>query len=106
MMNLLRVPTGTPIRHSVDPLDALFEIATDPPSDTSSSLNLDDSGYEVRFESLFQPGRALSFPCDRSGCVDCDALTHSVKTNYLFARAMVGREFATPVVRWYGCRTH
>ena len=31
--------------------------------------------YEVRFLSLFQPGRALSFPCDREGHVDIDALT-------------------------------
>jgi hypothetical protein len=55
--------------------------------------------YEVRFQSLFNEGRALSFPCDREGHVDMDALSAEAKGNYLFARAMVGREFATPSVR-------
>ena len=61
-------------------------------------------GYEVRFQSLFDEGRALSFPCDREGRVDIDALTPKAKGNYLFARAMVGREYMTPAVlasRWH-----
>lgn len=55
-------------------------------------------GYQIRFESLFHEGRALAFPCDREGHVDLDALTDKARGNYLFARAMVGREFATPSV--------
>lgn len=54
--------------------------------------------YLIRFESLFHEGRALSFPCDREGHVDLDALTDKARGNYLFARAMVGREFATPSI--------
>ncbi len=57
-----------------------------------------DSTYEVRFQSLFREGRALAFPCDESGHVDLDALSPQALGNYLFARAMVGREFATPAV--------
>ena len=60
--------------------------------------------YEVRFESLLQPGRAFSFPCDRGGHVDLDALSAQAKRNYLFARAMVGREFAAPSV--HACEVH
>ncbi len=54
--------------------------------------------YEVRFESLFQAGRSLSFPCDTEGHVDLDTLSPKALHNYLFARATVGREYAPPAV--------
>jgi hypothetical protein len=54
--------------------------------------------FELRFESLFQPGRALTFPCDECGRVELDALSDRARSNYLYARAVVGREFATPAV--------
>ena len=57
------------------------------------------TAYEIRFPSLFRPGQALAFPCDRDGHVDLDALSERAKGNYLFARAMVGREYATPHVQ-------
>jgi hypothetical protein len=55
-------------------------------------------GYELRFESLFNPGRALAFPCDARGRVEMDSLSDAALRNYLYARAVVGREFATPAV--------
>lgn len=54
--------------------------------------------YELRFESLFQTGRALAFPCDAQGGVRLDTLSERARANYLFARAVVGREYATPIV--------
>ena len=54
--------------------------------------------HELRFDSLFVPGRAMSFPCDSSGRVELDALSEPARCNYLFARAVVGREFAVPQV--------
>ncbi|MES2958883.1 MAG: hypothetical protein V4792_11880 [Pseudomonadota bacterium] len=54
--------------------------------------------FEVRFNSLFSPGRALSFPCDANGRVELDALSERARNNYIFARAMVGREHAMPRV--------
>lgn len=54
--------------------------------------------YEVRFESLFQPGRALAFPCDAHGSVALDRLNERALNNYLYARALVGRDYAAPVV--------
>ena len=54
--------------------------------------------YQLRFESLFQQGRALAFPCDATGRVALDALSERARCNYLYARAVVGREFATPAV--------
>lgn len=56
------------------------------------------SHFEIRFESLFNSGRGLSFPCDHAGRVDIDALTERGRSNYFFARAMLGREYATPRV--------
>ena len=42
-------------------------------------------GYELRFRSLFQPGRGLSFDCDSNGNVDLDALSERPLQNYLYA---------------------
>ena len=54
--------------------------------------------YEVRFQSLFHEGRALCFPCDAQGHVSLDSLSDRARDNYLYARAVVGREFAQPAV--------
>ncbi len=54
--------------------------------------------FEVHFRSLFRRGFELIFPCDREGRVDLDALSERARTNYLFARAMVGREYENPAV--------
>lgn len=54
--------------------------------------------FQLRFQSLFNAGRGYVFPCDAQGHVDLDALSESARTNYLYARAMVGRELATPAV--------
>jgi len=57
-----------------------------------------DASYALRFESLFNPGRALVFPCDAQGRVEMDSLSERARHNYLYARAVVGREFATPAI--------
>jgi len=38
------------------------------------------------------------FPCDERGRVVLDDLSERARRNYLYARAVVGREFATPAV--------
>ena len=55
--------------------------------------------FEIRYQSLFSEGRALIFPCDEQGRVHLDALTDRARENYLYARAVVGREFAFPAIR-------
>ena len=62
------------------------------------TLNQSAAAFELRFQSLFQLGRALAFPCDREGHVDLDRFSERVRNNYLFARAMIGREYAWPQV--------
>jgi hypothetical protein len=56
------------------------------------------NGYELRFMSLFREGRGLSFPCDPDGGVHLDELSERARTNYFYARTVIGREFATPAV--------
>ncbi len=55
--------------------------------------------FELRFRSLFDEGRALAFPCDAAGHVDMDRLTERARHNYLYARTVVGREYAMPAIR-------
>jgi hypothetical protein len=65
------------------------------------SSYLNQSGpthFEVRFESLYRPGTGLAFPSDAEGTVDLESLPQRARSNYLFARAMVGREFMYPAV--------
>ena len=64
----------------------------------SSSIQT-DAAFEIRFQSLFHGGRALAFPCDSTGAVNLDAMSEKARNNYLFARGMIGREFAMPFVQ-------
>jgi hypothetical protein len=57
-----------------------------------------EARYELRFQSLFHEGRGYSFPCDAHGRVDIDALADKARLNYLYARTVIGREVATPLV--------
>jgi hypothetical protein len=65
---------------------------------TSTAPSGADTAYELRFGHLFQEGRALAFPCNARGEVRLDALSERARANYLYARALVGREFAQPAV--------
>jgi hypothetical protein len=53
---------------------------------------------ELRFQSLFDAGRAYVFPCDVAGKVDLDSLSDRARKNYLCARTLIGREFSYPTV--------
>lgn len=55
--------------------------------------------YELRFQSLFDNGRGYAFPCTPDGEVELDKLSEQARNNYLYARAMVGRELACPAVK-------
>ncbi|BDI05744.1 hypothetical protein [Sphaerotilus microaerophilus] len=57
------------------------------------------AAYEVRFESLFHPGRGLTFPCDAQGRVALHRLPDRARENYRRAQSQVGVEYATPAVR-------
>ena len=54
------------------------------------------SAWELRFQSLFDQGRGLAFPCDAAGQVDLACLSERARANFVAAQSRVGREFATP----------
>jgi hypothetical protein len=54
--------------------------------------------YELRFTSLSSNSRGYAFPCDRIGHVDLDELTDRGRTDYFYARTVVGKELCAPVV--------
>jgi hypothetical protein len=57
------------------------------------------AGYELRFRSLFDARRGFSFPCDAAGRVDLETLNDRARSNYFFARSVIGRELAAPEVQ-------
>jgi hypothetical protein len=65
---------------------------------THHNASLPAPRFEIRFRSLFQEGRGMAFPCNASGEVDLDTLSDKGRSNYFFARAMVGREYTMPSV--------
>ena len=54
--------------------------------------------FRLCFRSLFEPGRGYAFPCDCNGVVVLDDLSEEARNNYLYARAMVGRELTVPAI--------
>lgn len=66
---------------------------------TSSTTHTVVAGWELRFEPLFAGHRGYAFPCDAQGQVDMDSLSEKALQNYLYARAMMGRETAWPRVQ-------
>jgi hypothetical protein len=62
--------------------------------------------FELRFHSLSGSERGYAFPCDPRGQVDLNQLSDRTRNNYLYARAMVGRELTVPAVRPAANRLH
>jgi hypothetical protein len=60
--------------------------------------HMETSPFQLCFRSLFDSGCAYAFPCDRNGRVALDELSEGARNDYLYARAMVGRELAAPAV--------
>ena len=58
-----------------------------------------EQSFQLWFLSLSGAGPSLCFPCDVGGTVALDELSEQGRCKYLYARAVVGREFAWPVVR-------
>jgi hypothetical protein len=72
-------------------LQEVIMIQTNSPHDASPQ-------FELRFASLFGKGPSLCFPCDAEGSVILDALSDRARHNYLFARALMGRDYGAPHV--------
>lgn len=77
----------------MDPqLSSTFGAVAAPPPQAGSP------SFFLVFRSLFQSGRGFAFACDPQGQVDMDGMRERERNNYLYARAMVGREVDFPSV--------
>lgn len=63
-----------------------------------SGMAVEQQIFQLRFQSIFDVGKAMAFPCSRAGVVDLDTFSRKLLNNYLYARASVGREFLFPKV--------
>jgi hypothetical protein len=79
-------------------IDIAATVGATMPKPLPTAVNTRPPSFQIRFASLFRPGRSMAFPCDARGCVDLDALSESARGHYLFARAMVGRDYAAPCI--------
>lgn len=66
--------------------------------DRPPAAHHDTARYRLRFRSMFNQGKGYLFPCDEDGRVDMSTLSEGVRNNYLYARALVGRDFFCPAV--------
>ena len=64
----------------------------------SIQVSASPARYELRFTSLFDRGRGYAFPCDAQGHVDIGDLSERGRSNYLYARVVIGHEVAIPYV--------
>ncbi|WP_428420085.1 hypothetical protein [Methylibium sp.] len=65
---------------------------------TSPMVSDESTRYQLSFRSLSDEGRGCAFPCDATGRVNIDELSDTARHNYLYARAVIGREFSMPAV--------
>jgi hypothetical protein len=54
--------------------------------------------FELRYRSLSSHRCGYAFPCDENGEVNLQVLSDAARENYLYARAMVGRDLLHPQV--------
>jgi hypothetical protein len=59
---------------------------------------MDSACFEVRYVPLHRSGPVLVFPCDAHGRVPLDSLAQNVRNDYFFARAVVGGQYAPPLI--------
>ena len=64
----------------------------------AAASQAEPDSFVLLFRSLFQSGRAFAFACDPDGRVDMDGMSERSRNNYLYARAMIGRELHYPSV--------
>jgi hypothetical protein len=56
------------------------------------------ASIELRFVHRRNERKSLALPCSAAGRVDLHALDERKRNEYLFARALMGRDYAFPVM--------
>jgi hypothetical protein len=65
---------------------------------TRNASRTDEARFELRYRSVSPHRCGFAFPCDERGQVSLDDLSDLARENYLYARAMVGRDLLLPQV--------
>lgn len=63
------------------------------------SQGIAQAALELQFAARVRGRRAMAFPCDERGRVDMNSLDERRRNDYLFARALMDRDYERPVVR-------
>jgi hypothetical protein len=56
--------------------------------------------FQLCYRSYINGEAGFAFPCDERGHVDLDSLSDRTRIDYLYARAMVGKELDPPLVEY------
>ncbi|MDM0116661.1 hypothetical protein QTI66_31465 [Variovorax sp. J22R133] len=64
----------------------------------AATSHAEPASFVLLFRSLVQSGQAFAFACDPHGHVDMDGMSERLRNNYLYARAMIGRDLDFPSV--------
>lgn len=67
------------------------------PYDSLSDGTVAKPRVELRFLPRCGTGRSLAFPCNATGHVEIDGLSENERIDYLFARALRGRDFSCTI---------
>jgi hypothetical protein len=75
-------------------------LAAPPPAGAGRPQSPADSTSAAQLQFLPRAAgrRLLAFPCNLSGQVEIDRLSAQARIDYLFARALRGRDYAFPIV--------
>ena len=68
------------------------------PHDSHSHSAAAKSHVELRFSPRFADQRCLVFACNTAGHVEIDKLSEHERIDYLFARALRGRDYSLQIV--------
>jgi hypothetical protein len=68
------------------------------PHDFFAKSPVGKPGVELRFLPRGEDMRCLVFQCDAAGHVDIDELSEHERIEYLFARALRGRDYSLAIV--------
>jgi hypothetical protein len=68
------------------------------PYDSAARSTVAKPHVELRFLPRREKLRCLVFPCNAAGHVEIDKLSEHERTDYLFARALRGRDYSLAIV--------
>lgn len=72
------------------------------PHDPSTASAASNQRLALRFLPRGHDRRCMIFPCNAAGHVEMDRLSERERIDYLFARALRGRDYSLSIVHAFG----